>query len=1154
MVSNRLRFSLNLLVALGLLFASPLGAILTRPAPVQAAAESPARLAPEAAASAAVNLWETTQEGWRLSNPRHLALFSPEGLRFESRVGSVAWTWRLTSASAGEVALANVSLGPVLPTRTTEGVAYARGGLLEQYLARQSSVEQQFILPQPLPLAGSNLVLRGAIESEGAFDATNEGWVWRSGTGAVHLGNVYVYDASGEAVPAQMTVTATETLLVVEGAALARAQYPVTIDPELGTNDFRISYMGRDTSFDAYDAAVAYNSHDDEYLVVWYADSDAGSLVDGEYEIYGQRIRPSDGAMLGSRIRISNMGPIGDPLYDATHPAVAYNSAQNEYLVVWEADDNSGSLVDNEFEIYGQRLSATGSGLGANDFRISDMGSDGDTNFNAHYPAVAYNADYDEYLVVWSGDDDSAGLVNDEYEIWGQRLFSTGAAVGGDFRISDMGGTGNAAYAGTTPAVVYNPTANEYLVVWAGSDNVGGLVAGEYEIFGQRLTPACVQVGTNDFRISDMGGTGDAAFDAADPAVAYNSVDNEYLVVWSADDTTGALVDGEKEIFGQRLTATGAGVGSNDFRISDMGPDGDTVYYAENPKVAFNSLDNQYLVVWEGADNTAPLVAGEREIFGQRLTAAGAGAGANDFRISDMGPNGNNPYQAIHPAVAFSGTANQYLVVWHGDDNIIPLIEGDLEIFGQTLTAAGDEMGTNDFRISFMEPEADAIFDAQAPAVAYNSHDDEYLVVWTGNTNLSGLALGENEIYGQRVDAATGALIGDHIRISHMGVDGDATRAADDPVVAYNSTFNQYLVVWTGDDAIDGENEIYGQRLTSGGVLIGTNFRISDMGPDGDITYDAFSPAIAYNSTDNEYLVVWSGDDNSGSLVEGEYEIFGQRLSGIGAEVGSNDFRISDMGGTGDNLYDANAPAVAYNSHDNQYLVVWYGDDNTGGVVESEFEIFGQLLTAAGTGTGSNDFRISDMGDLGNTNYTAAAPDVAYNSHDNEYLVVWYGEDNTGGLVDNEFEIFGQLLTAAGAGTGSNDFRISDAGGTGSTLYAAYTPSVAYDSVKNEYLVVWYGDENVGGLIDAEYEIFGQRLSSTGAGKGDNDFRISDMGGTGNPTYAATNPAVAYNNLSGEFLVVWWGDDNTGGLVDNEFEIFGQRVGDLSLFLPLVMK
>src|SRR5262245_53248070 len=137
------------------------------------------------------------------------------------------------------------------------------------------------------------------------------------------------------------------------------------------------------------------------------------------------------------------------------------------------------------------------------------------------------------------------------------------------------------------------------------------------EELGPRLTPA--EVGANDFRLSHMGPDGDPNFSAAAPAVAYDSRDNEYLVVWSGDDDTGTLVNDEFEIFGQRVNAaTGAAIGGK-IRISDMGPDGKAGFAAFNPAVAYDSVNNEYLVVWFGTDDTAPLVAGEFEIFGQRL-------------------------------------------------------------------------------------------------------------------------------------------------------------------------------------------------------------------------------------------------------------------------------------------------------------------------------------------------------------------------------------------------------------------------------------------------------------------------------------------------------------------------------------------------------
>ena len=964
--------------------------------------------------------------------------------------------------------------------------------------------------------------------------------------------------ATTSARPGAARLTSDQAIAAARGEGGHSVANKPTMAPEIGANDFRLSFMGRDTWFDADNPAVAYNSTANQYLVVWSGDDNTGSLADNEFEIFGQLVNAATGARMGSNFRISDMGPDGDTHYGAHYPAVVYNGTAHEYLVVWWGDDDTAPLVRGEYEIFGQRLSFSGAQIGTNDFRISDMGPDGNASYSARNPAVAYNSTSNQYLVVWYGDDDDGPLVDGEDEIFGQRLDADGNPVGtNDFRISDMGPDGNTAYDAITPAVVYNSLTHEYLVVWRGDDNTAPLVDGEYEIFGQRLHAMGAPVGTNDFRISRMGPDGDTHYAAHAPAVVYNSTAHQYLVVWLGDDNTAPLVDGEYEIFGQRLNATGAPIGTNDFRISDMGPDGNANYGTYAPAVACNSTEDEYLVVWYGDDNTGGLVDGEYEIFGQRLSASGAEVGTNDFRLSDMGRDGES-YDAQTPAAAYGSWANEYVVVWSGDDDTPPLMYDEYEIFGQRLDAGGVETGTNDFRLSDMG--GDTEFDANESAVAYNSTEDEYLVVWYSDHNASLLVDEEFEIYGQRVDAATGVLLGLNFRISDMGPNGNAAYDAYDPAVAYNSQANEYLVVWSGDDdtapLVDGEYEIFGQRVDAEGAQVGTNdFRISDVGLDGNAGCGAYMPAVAYNSTANEYLVAWYGDDTTPPLADNEWEVFGQRLDAGGTQVGVNDFRISDMGPDGSTSYGGYTPAVAYNSTNNEYLVVWEGDDDTAPLVGEETEIFGQRLDASGAAVGTNDFRISDMGPDGDPAYDAYGPVVAYNSTSNDYLVVWYGDDDTAPSVDEEFEIYGRCLDASGAQVGTNDLRISRMGPDGNADYEAGYPAVAYSSVSNGYLVVWYGDDDIAPLVDDEYEIFGQQVSASGAVVGPNDIRLSDMGPNGNTAYGAYSPAVASNSQTNEYLVAWGGDDNTPPLVDDEYEIFGQRfAGACWLYLPLVLR
>jgi hypothetical protein len=200
---------------------------------------------------------------------------------------------------------------------------------------------------------------------------------------------------------------------------------------------------------------------------------------------------------------------------------------------------------------------------------------------------------------------------------------------------------------------------------------------------------------------------------------------------------------------------------------------------------------------------------------------------------------------------------------------------------------------------------------------------------------------------------------------------------------------------------VEGETEVFGQRLNQLGGEMGTNdFRISDMGADMSAVYTAGEPRVAYDATADEYLVVWTGDDNVGGLVAGEHEVFGQLLDGAGAEVGPNDFRISEMGGTGNADPGAVRASVA-SDPSNGFLVVWQGYVNPGGV-----DVFGQYVTTTGLQVGPNDDSLSDVVA---TDRDSTWPSVVFGP--GEYLTVWLGMHDA--LILNEWEVFGQRVTGS---------------------------------------------------------------------------------------------------------------------------------------------
>jgi hypothetical protein len=467
-----------------------------------------------------------------------------------------------------------------------------------------------------------------------------------------------------------------------------------------------------------------------------------------------------------------------------------------------------------------------------------------------------------------------------------------------------------------------------------------------------------------------------------------------------------------------------------------------------------------------GATGLAIALASMACVLGLTSADAAFGPVGSQQRMSFMGPNGNGSYVGKFPSVAYNPTANEYLVVWYGDDNTPPLVNGEYEIFGQRVSGTGAPLGGR-IRVSAQGADGDMGSVAQAPSVAYNAAANQYLVVWEGSVGSTS----EFEIWGRRL-SATGERLGgsDDLRISDMGNDGNVAYMAAAPSVAADPLTGDYLVVWWGDDntppLVNNEYEIFGQRLSAAGAEKGGNdFRISEQGADGNTLSEAFLPSVAYNQKTGQYLVAWEGDIGTGTTDE--FEIWAQRLDAAGAEIGGGDFQISDMGPDGEARYDAFDAAVAAAPTTGDYLLVWRGDDNTPPLVDDEYEIFGQRLTSAGAAAGG-DFRISEQGADGNADSEVALPRVAYDAVAGEYLVAWVGEIGT----SNSFEIWAQRLNATGLEVGGSDFQVSNMGPEGDVFYNADAPSVAASSASGEFLVAWSGDHET----NDEFEVYGSWL------------------------------------------------------------------------------
>jgi hypothetical protein len=102
---------------------------------------------------------------------------------------------------------------------------------------------------------------------------------------------------------------------------------------------------------------------------------------------------------------------------------------------------------------------------------------------------------------------------------------------------------------------------------------------------------------------------------ASEPAVTFNSVAKEYLVIWRSSRQNAT-----SEIYGQRISVTGTEIEA-DFQISTIAVVGKD-RSVNNSSLTHNTANGGYLVVWEGNGLPGANTANITEIFGQQLAPA----------------------------------------------------------------------------------------------------------------------------------------------------------------------------------------------------------------------------------------------------------------------------------------------------------------------------------------------------------------------------------------------------------------------------------------------------------------------------------------------------------------------------------------------------
>jgi hypothetical protein len=311
---------------------------------------------------------------------------------------------------------------------------------------------------------------------------------------------------------------------------------------------------------------VVFNSTLGEFLVVW---EDEYSTTD--HDIFAQRVA-TNGILVGSQIAISRLSNF------ERNPAVAYNPANEEYLIVWELRTGNDEFAQHD--IYAQRLSGTGTVQGSA-FAI-DNGS-----LEQLAPAVAFNRFGDQYLVVYQDRQPISG----EFDIAGQRVNANGTLAGSKIGISTW------EYDQVRPHVAFAHSTAEFLVVW--EDHHWGFGT-DWDIYGQRVSADGSLAGGN-FGISWEGSN-----HRLNPDVTYSFNAQEYLVVWEYEYSAS-----DHDVYRRRVAPDGS-LPDSDLPVSNTGA------METHPALASDQALVD-LVVWEDGRNSASMGT---DIYGDTVTVA----------------------------------------------------------------------------------------------------------------------------------------------------------------------------------------------------------------------------------------------------------------------------------------------------------------------------------------------------------------------------------------------------------------------------------------------------------------------------------------------------------------------------------------------------
>jgi uncharacterized repeat protein (TIGR01451 family) len=347
------------------------------------------------------------------------------------------------------------------------------------------------------------------------------------------------------------------------------------------------------------------------------------------------------------------------------------------------------------------------------------------------------------------------------------------------------------------PALAYDAKNNGFLLVWESLPPLDSGDAGQ--VWAALLEPDGTLTG-EPWLLS----RGHSL--AARPDVTYNPISREYLVVWCK--TTS---DGHGEIHRQVLSASGDRRFTNTRIIPDVG-------YWSQASVACDVTSGNYYLAWSDAPTSS-----QADLYGIALNPEGNPSSTT----IDLCPDGNLEKEVD---VAFNVNQGRFIVAWEDHS-------GDHSQGKVCYTIIGDR-GVPWGRI-YLDPVSPA--PQSLPSLPDFSIGSEWLVLW-GDARLPG----DWDIWSMLVPGGSPGLVSNHR--TQQRYSAVASDEAD-----------QYLLVWhntpPGVSGKAASSDVYATCMDKVGQASGDVWTLASG------SYGQGSPAAAFGSEEDTYLVVWQSHE-----------------------------------------------------------------------------------------------------------------------------------------------------------------------------------------------------------------------------------------------------------------------------------------------------